>query len=164
MKQLIIICSIIFASLIIINPVYAQSKSIEERLADLEKRVQALEAKVGVSQNNPNTPKSSQSSQSSQPTDDVIKSAIKEKLKKDVPPSWAGSLIGSKNAVIEKIDIQQMGNYNETGKYWPVKCRVKGVCDADFLTETRKTAFDKIGDFKLKQDDYGKWYAELETF
>jgi hypothetical protein len=72
--------------------------------------------------------------------------------------------MGGRNAVVEKIEIQQIGNYNEQGKYWPVKCRVKGTCDADFLLETKKTAFDKVGDFKIRQDDYGKWYAELETF
>jgi hypothetical protein len=157
----IIISSIITIMVLLFTPnLHAQSKTIEERLADLEKRVLALEAKLGVSQNTPNTPKS----QTPQLTDDIIYSAIKEKLKREVPPTWAGSLMGGKNAVIEKIDIQQIGNYNEQGKYWPVKCRVKGICDAELLIETKKVAFDKIGDFKLKQDDYGKWYAELETF
>lgn len=132
---------------------YSQNKSIEERLNDLEKRVQTLEAKLGIS---------STTNKSTQPTDDIIKTAIIEKLKKEVPHSWAGSLMGGTNGKVELIEIKQIGNYNEQGKYWPVKCRVKGTCDADFLTETKKVAFDKVGDFKIKQDDYGKWYADIE--
>lgn len=130
----------------------SQTKSIEERLLDLEKRVAALEAKLGVNS----------TLKVSQPTDEIIKNAIIEKLKKEVPHSWAGSLIGGKNGKLDLIEIQQIGNFNDQGKYWPVKCRVKGTCDADFLTETRKVAFDKIGDFKLKQDDYGKWFADID--
>jgi hypothetical protein len=134
---------------------YSQNKTIEDRLSDLEKRVQTLEAKLGISQT---------TTKSTQPSDDIIKTAITEKLKKEVPPSWAGSLAGGRNAIIEKIEIQQIGTYNEQAKYWPVKCQVKGTCDADFLLKTEKRSFDKIGDFKIKQDDYGKWYADLETF
>lgn len=158
----IIICSIITVMALIFTPsLHAQAKTIEERLADLEKRVEALEAKSNTNQTigKPQTPKVTEKI-----SDNIIYSAIKEKLKREVPPTWAGSLMGGKNAVIEKIDIQQIGNYNGQGKYWPVKCRVKGVCDADLLVETKKVAFDKIGDFKIKQDDYGNWYAELESF
>jgi hypothetical protein len=155
MKQKIISIIIIILTLSIAQSAYSQNKTIEERLTDLEKRVQALEAKLGIS---------STSNKSIQPSDDVIKTAIIEHLKNEVPHSWAGSLMGGTNGKVELIEIQQLGNYNEQAKYWPVKCRVKGTCDADFLTETKKMAFDKIGDFKIKQDDYGKWYADLETF
>ena len=72
--------------------------------------------------------------------------------------------MGGKNAIVEKIEIQQIGNFNEQGKYYPVKCRVKGTCDAEYLFETKKAAFDKVGDFKIKQDDYGKWFADIDTF
>ncbi|MBZ0203308.1 MAG: hypothetical protein K8I03_09870 [Ignavibacteria bacterium] len=161
MKSTII--SLITSIIIIISTpnLLAQAKTIEERLADLEKRVAALEAKSSSDQTirKPQTPKTTEKI-----TDEIIISTIKEKLKKEVPPTWAGSLMGGRNAVIEKIDVQQIGNYNEQGKYWPVKCRVKGICDADLLFETKKVAFDKVGDFKIHQDDYGKWYAEIETF
>lgn len=154
----------VFLILLIVTSarLYSQAKTLEERVADLEKRVTALEAKQGnnvKATDKPQTPKTTD-----KPNDNIIYSAIKEKLKKEVPPTWAGSLMGGRNAVIEKIDIQLFGNYNEQGKYWPVKCRVKGTCDADFLLETKKTSFDKVGDFKIKQDDYGNWFAEIETF
>lgn len=137
----------------LVQSINAQSKSIEDRLNDLEKRVQVLETKLSIS---PLTTKSTQ------PTDDDIKTAIIEKLKKDVPHSWAGSLAGGTNGKVETIKIQQIGKYNDQGKYWPVKCRVKGTCEADFLTEKKNVAFDKIGDFLIKQDDYGKWYADID--
>jgi hypothetical protein len=158
MKKIIKYTVIAIIALIFTSGLHAQAKTIEERLADLEKRVEALEAKI-------NTNVKSQSPKTTEKiTDEVIYSAIKETIKKEVPPSWAGSLMGGYNGVVEKIDIQQIGNYNEQGKYWPVKCRVKGTCDAEFFVETKKVSFDKIGDFKIKQDDYGKWYAIIETF
>ena len=157
MKQKIIGVIIFIVLLVVTNSGFSQSKTIEDRLGDLEKRIQALESKLGTSQ----TPSKSATPQI---TEEIISTAIKEELKKEVPGTWAGSLMGGKNAVIEKIEIKQIGNYNEQGKYWPVKCRVKGKCEADFLTEKRIMAFDKIGDFKIKQDDYGKWYSELDTF
>lgn len=155
MKRTILSFSIFIVTLLITSLTFSQSKTIEERLNDLEKKVQALEAKVGITQ-------TAIKPQSPQITEDIINTAIKEKLKREVPVTWSGSLMGGKNAVIEKIEIQQIGNYNEQGKYWPVRCRVKGTCDAELLFETKKNTFDKVGDFKIKQDDYGKWYAELE--
>lgn len=162
MKRILLSSFIITLILVSTPNLLAQAKSLEERVADLEKRVTALEAKAGTNSNNTNKPQTPKTAE--KPSDDVIYGAIKNKLNKEVPPTWAGSLMGGRNAVIEKIDIQQMGNYNEQYKYWPVKCRVKGTCDADFLLETKKTSFDKVGDFKIKQDDYGNWLAEIETF
>lgn len=161
MKKIIIFCTFTILALVFTPGLNAQSKTIEERLADLEKRVEALEAKLGTNQttSKQQTPKSSEKI-----TDETIISAIKEKLKREVPPTWAGSLMGGTNGVVEKVEIQQIGNFNEQAKYWPVKCRVKGTCDADFLLETKKVSFDKVGDFKIKQDDYGKWYATIDSF
>ena len=139
----------------------AQTKTIEERLSDLEKRVQALEAKLGTSAQ---TTQPSPKQQTNQPSNDIISNSIKAYLKKEVPATWSGSLMGGKNASVDLLEVQQIGNYNDQGRYWPVKCHVKGSCDADFLLKTERRSFDKIGDFKIKQDDYGNWYAEIDTF
>lgn len=156
-KKITKILTVVFM-LVIASSVFSQSKTIEERLSDLEKRVQSLEAKLGSSS------QTTTKQETNQLTEEIVFTAIKELFKKEVPPTWAGSLMGGRNGIIEKIEIKQVGKYNEQSKYWPVKCRVKGSCTADFIAETKTTNFDKVGDFKIKQDDYGKWYADIDTF
>ncbi len=161
MKRIIVNIIICAFTLALTSSLVAQTKTIEERLNDLEKRVQALEAKLGTSSQStqPNT-----KPQNNQPSNDIISNSIKGCLKKEVPATWSGSLMGGKNASVDLLEVQQIGNYNDQGRYWPVKCHVKGSCDADFLLKTERRSFDKIGDFKLRQDDYGNWYAEIDTF
>ena len=154
----IIICACVLA---LASSALAQTKTIEERLSDLEKRVQSLEAKLGTTTQ---TVQPSPKVQNNQPSNDIIMNAIKLMLKKEVPPTWSDSLMGGKNASVDFIEVQQIGNYNDQSRYWPIKCHVKGSCDADFLLKTERRSFDKIGDFKLKQDDYGNWFAEIDTF
>jgi hypothetical protein len=161
MKRTIINIIICAFAIILTNSMFAQTKTIEERLSDLEKRVQALEAKLGTSSQ---TTQPSTKTQNNQPSNDLITNSIKALLKKEVPATWSGSLMGGKNASVDLIEVQQIGNYNDQGRYWPIKCHVKGSCDADFLLKTERRNFDKIGDFKLRQDDYGNWYAEIDTF
>lgn len=96
------------------------------------------------------------------PSDDTIKSTITEHLKHQVPMSWSGSLLGGQNAQIELIEIKQRGKFNDQAKYWPIKARVKGVCQANLVFKTENRAFDEVGDFKLYQDDYGNWKASIE--
>ena len=156
MRQKILVTVILILSLVITNSLFSQVKSIEERLSDLEKRVQTLEAKLGASQ----TPTKSEIAK---PTEDIINASIKAFFKKRVPGTWAGSVMGGSNATIEKIEIKEIGNYNDRGRYWPIKCKVKGSCDAEFIGTTKRNSFDKIGDFMLKQDDYGNWYADLDA-
>lgn len=156
MKQKILVTVIFILTLVITNSLFSQAKTIEERLSDLEKRVQTLEAKLGTSQ-------TTTKSEISKPTEDIINTSIKTFFKKNIPATWAGSLMGGSNGLIEKIEIKEIGNYNDRGRYWPVKCRVKGSCDAEFIGTTKRNSFDKIGDFMLKQDDYGKWYADMDT-
>ncbi len=102
------------------------------------------------------------SSCSKGPSDEAIKSAITEQLKHQVPLSWSGSLMGGKDAQIELIEIKQKGKFNDQARYWPIRARVKGTCEADFLFKTETKAFDQVGDFKLYQDDYGDWKASIE--
>jgi hypothetical protein len=96
------------------------------------------------------------------PSDDTIKSAITQLLKKEVPLSWSGSLLGSENIKIESIDILEIGKFNTNSQYWPVRARVKGNCQANILMLTTEArTFDKVGDFQLYQDDYENWIARI---
>ncbi len=96
---------------------------------------------------------------SNAPNDKIIKQSIIECIQKNVPPSWAGSLLGGTDAKVEQIDIQQIGSYNETGKYWPVKARVRGTCQANLLVRKELKYFDKVGEFRIYKDDYGEYKA-----
>ena len=101
------------------------------------------------------------SSCSQHPSDGTLKSAITEHLKQEVPFSWSGSLMGCKNTQIELIEIKQIGKLNDQDKYWPVKTRVKGTCQSLGMYETSTIVLDQVGDFKIYQDDYGNWKANI---
>ena len=101
---------------------------------------------------------------SSAPSDDNIKMAITQALEKRVPVSWSGSLMGGKNAEIELIEIIDIGNQNEKGKFWPVKARVKGTCEADLLVRKELSHFDKTGIFRIYHDEFANWKADFNQF
>jgi hypothetical protein len=94
------------------------------------------------------------------PSDKVIKSAIEGLLLKQLPLSWGGSLLGSRNTNIELVEIKEKGKFHDKEKYLLVKARVKGSCEANMILKWEAHPFDKIGEFKIHQDDYGKWLAE----
>jgi len=96
------------------------------------------------------------------PSDGIVKAAIRALLKRQVPVSWAGSLMGGSNADIQDMQIVRRGPFNQRGGYWPVKVRVVGTCDAELMMRKERHAFDRVGDFKLIQDDYGDWQAFIE--
>ena len=60
---------------------------------------------------------------SGKPSEDMIKVAITESFKQEVPVTWSGSLMGGRDGRVELIEIRQIGTFNERGKYWPVKAR-----------------------------------------
>src|SRR4051812_21896161 len=105
------------------------------------------------------------------PSDDAMKKAITDSLVEKIPNSW---LVGTKvegvigaivstavqatNVQLDLIEVQQRGSYNEEGKYWPVKVRVKGSFQREIIgNKVDKTQFDQVGDFKFTKDDYGNW-------
>ncbi|MCX6159138.1 MAG: hypothetical protein NTY74_14250 [Ignavibacteriae bacterium] len=97
MIQKILVTVIFVLSLVITNSLFSQAKTIEERLSDLEKRVQTLEAKLGASQ-------TTSKSEISKPTEEIINASIKTFFKKNIPGTWAGSVMGGSNGSIEKIE------------------------------------------------------------
>lgn len=94
------------------------------------------------------------------PSDTVIKSAIKDLLLQQLPLSWGGSILGSRNTNIELIEIKEKGKFHDKEKYLLVKARVKGSCESNMILKWEAHNFDNIGEFKIHQDDYGKWRAE----
>jgi len=143
-------------------------KQLEERLVTVENRLANLELKIENIIVKPLAPSSSISSSGklhlSPPPYRVIETAIKENLREKVPIKWSGSLRGGKNANVQLLQILAIGNYNATGKYWPVRARVSGTCEADLLVTTESRSFDKVGDFRIYQDDYGMWHADIDMY
>ena len=94
--------------------------------------------------------------------DEEIEEAVKSELQNNIPVSWVGNLMGGTNAQIKKIEIKKWGNFNEEHKYWPVQIRIVGSAELNALfNEGVVKNFDKIAEFKLHKDDYGKWKASL---
>jgi hypothetical protein len=99
---------------------------------------------------------------SSKPSNAEVEAAVSACLQKGVPASWLGNLLGGKNVKIGKVEIQEWGYFNKQRKYWPVKVRVVGTAQLDIpLTDGTAKPFDKVADFHLWKDEYGKWQASL---
>jgi len=99
---------------------------------------------------------------SSKPTNSEIEEAVKSELQSNIPISWVGNLMGGKNAKISIIEIKAWGSFNKEQKYWPVKIRVVGSAELnDPFNRGKVKHFDKVSEFRLYKDDYGKWKASL---
>ena len=66
------------------------------------------------------------------------------------------------NLKFNSIDVVEWGKFNESQKYWPARIRVVGSVEVEYSsgfasTVWRDREYDKINDFKLTKDDYGKW-------
>jgi hypothetical protein len=113
------------------------------------------------------------------PSEETIRKTVTEQLNEKMPASWivgapmegmlgkivSGSgVVKATNVEINLIEIKQRGNFNEQGKYWPVKVRVKGTCQRNVIgNKVDKAEFDQTGDFKFLKDDYGNWKASIDA-
>lgn len=146
--------------------------TIEERVTKLESEVSELRKKINrLTGNEASTPESKNTtkentSDNKKPNEQNVNTAISNYLKKEVPVTWAGNLLGGSNGVASSITVMQWGNYNEQYKYWPVKVRVIGSCTVENLMGVKENkSFDKTGNFKIYTDDYGVWTAQYaESF
>jgi hypothetical protein len=99
---------------------------------------------------------------SSKPNNTQIEEAVKIELKNNIPVSWVGNLMGGSNAKLSTIEVIEFGNFNNEQKYWPVKIRVVGSAESnDPFNSGKVSQFDKVSEFRLSKDDYGKWKASL---
>lgn len=97
------------------------------------------------------------------PKKEKIQEAIKTQIEKRLPNSWNESFLKSENVKVSLIKIIQFGNFNKSGKYWPVKAHVVGTYQSNLFLKTLTKHFDKIGDFKIFKDDYGNWKSSMNN-
>ncbi len=72
------------------------------------------------------------------PSNEVIERAIMER--------GASNLVMGR-IPLKSVEVQQVGNYHEAGKYWAVKARVQ-------------TKFQTVVlDYQIYKDDFGNWAA-----
>ncbi len=141
------------------------AQDINARLTMLENKVIELEAMVMklTSGASSTSAASSPSSAPAKPTEDEIKSAVTKHLKNNVPITWAGNLMGGKNAQLSVIQVIQVGSYNQQQKYWPMRIKCVGRCEMnDMFNQGKWNSFDRVGEFILFQDDYGNWKAVMK--
>lgn len=97
-----------------------------------------------------------------QPTEEQINTAITTALKKEIPVSWVGNLMGGKLIALNDLQVVKIGIYNADRKYWPMKIRCVGTAALkDPFNQGKRVSFDKVGDFLLYRDDYGDWQANM---
>ena len=100
---------------------------------------------------------------SSKPSNTEVEKAIESELQsRFIPGSWIGSMLSAKDIKLETVKIKEWGSYNDEKKYWPIKVRVIG--DAELQNpygQGRIKKIDKVAEFRLSKDDYGKWKATL---
>lgn len=172
--------SIIFLSIFCFSTLYSQTAGVsrqltqeEKKIKELEQAIESLQRRVGQLELKVSNMNQSQSVTSSQystpstpsvpkPSNYDIEQAIKECLRKQVPKTWSGSLMGGRNGKVSNIQVIEMGIYNSRYRYWPVKAKVQGTCEAQFIGQTQVNSFNQVGDFKVSQDDYGNWTASLD--
>lgn len=138
------------------------AQDINARLTMLENKVKELETMVmKLSAGASST--SAAFSPPAKPFEDEIKSAVTNHLKHNVPITWAGNLMGGKNAQLSLIQVVQIGSYNQQQKYWPMRIRCVGKCEMnDMFNQGKWNSFDRVGEFILFQDDYGNWKAQMK--
>ncbi|MBW2107395.1 MAG: hypothetical protein JRI36_01845 [Deltaproteobacteria bacterium] len=57
------------------------------------------------------------------------------------------------NCVFQVIQINDIGPYDKSGKYWPVRVRLKGACDQGAHT----VAVDTVEEYKFYEESGGFW-------
>lgn len=129
-----------------------------KRVLALEKRVSVLEAKALTA-----TTAAPPIAVLAKPSDQEVEEAVRIYLKREVPISWVGNLMGGENTEVDLVEVKTTGVYNEQQRYWPMRIRCIGSCRLrDPFNPGRIVTFDRVGDFMLYKDDYGKWKAELK--
>lgn len=70
----------------------------------------------------------------------------------------------STDCAVEKIDIldiKEKGQFHKDANYLLVKVRIKATSACrSFVGNRYSRPFDKVFEYKIAKNDYGKWYAE----
>ena len=102
------------------------------------------------------------------PSDKAVKDAISLEMNSNTPRDWC-SVVSYEYYVdrITSVEIEERGNFNKKGEYWPIKAWVHGICYEESLPAPGKAQsvqeihFGGKGDFHIFKDDYGKWKSKL---
>ncbi len=57
------------------------------------------------------------------------------------------------NCVFQTMEVQEVGEFNSQGNYWPVKVRLKGACDKG----THTIQEDRIAEYEFYEEGLGYW-------
>ena len=97
---------------------------------------------------------------SEKPANNVVEAAVRQSLLENgTPGSWIRQMGGGQKAEVELVSVEEWGSYNKDRSYWPVKIHVVGSAISSNPFNKQRISFDKVADFRLRQDDYGKWEA-----
>lgn len=93
------------------------------------------------------------------PADEVALTIINQVISKRSvvmgSPSWCGHvLVGG----LDTLEITARGHFNSERRYWPIRVKAQGFCQADIITPPRR--FTGTGGFALFQNDFGEWIAK----
>jgi hypothetical protein len=95
---------------------------------------------------------------SDKPGEDIVKQAVQEELSKGVPERWMKAMVVGGDVNITSMNIVEWGDFNEKGKYWPVKVKILGSATLQTpFGNAPVRKFDEVGEFRFFKDDYDKW-------
>jgi len=98
------------------------------------------------------------------PADTDVVAAVRKKP--PAPPTLGPTYLSE----IGSVEVEERGRYNASGRYWPLRVRIKGMVKVDPrtalllapLTDPRKhpaTPVEFVEEVRLSKDDFGKWQA-----
>jgi hypothetical protein len=105
------------------------------------------------------------------PSDGDVKAAVQKTMTTEMTggipqaPLWGGR----EQVKIDSVNVLQRGNYNEAGKYYPVRVNLSGSyiqkafpgSEAFGQPPQRNCTFTGSGNFRLSKSDYGEWVAQI---
>ncbi|MDQ3132282.1 MAG: hypothetical protein M3Q99_16160 [Acidobacteriota bacterium] len=104
------------------------------------------------------------------PSENDAKAAIEKVIIKNMSGWIPDPLWLSKEQVkVNSVQILRRGDYNDTGKYYPVQVKTEGSFvqrsidggQMSGLPPQRTCTFSGSGEFRLSKNDYGEWVAQV---
>lgn len=95
---------------------------------------------------------------SNKPEEHIVKQAVREALSKEVPERWMKAMVVGGDVNITSINIVDWGEFNEVGKWWPVKVNVTGTAKLQTpFGNAPVREFDEVGEFRFFKDGDDNW-------
>jgi len=95
-------------------------------------------------------------------SDAAVAQAIGAHLQRDTMAreSWCATTVGMK---IGELKILLRGEYNRQERFLPVRVQISGTCEGPVFLQYMRQTFSGLGDFRLRQNDFGEWYASTSS-